>query len=69
MDVDITKIKNPRKEADKHYYNPDNQNLRNLGYEPATDFEDEIKKLITGIKPYKKRISKYSQILDPTIKW
>ena len=69
MGVDITKIKNPRKEADKHYYNPDNQNLKNLGYKPATDFEEEIKKLITGIKPYKKRISKYSQILDPTIKW
>ena len=68
-DVEISKIKNPRKEADRHYYNPDNQNLKNLGYEPATDFEEEIRKLILGIKPYKKRISKYSEILDPTIKW
>lgn len=69
IDVEITKIKNPRKEADRHYYNPDNQNLKNLGYEPSTDFEEEIKKLILGIKPYKKRISKYSKILEPTIKW
>lgn len=69
VDVEISKIKNPRKEADRHYYNPDNQNLKNLGYEPVTDFEEEIRKLILGIKPYKKRISKYSEILDPTIRW
>ena len=69
IEVEISKIKNPRKEADKHYYNPDNQNLKNLGYVPSADFEEEIRKLIKSIKPFKKRILKYSQVLDPTIKW
>jgi hypothetical protein len=62
-------MKNPRKEAALHYYNPDNQNLKNLGYNPTTDFEQEILALIQGIKPYKKRIQLHSNILNPTIKW
>jgi len=33
-------MKNPRKESEKHYYNPDNQNLKNLGYVPSTNFEE-----------------------------
>jgi UDP-sulfoquinovose synthase len=69
MDVNISQIKNPRKENERHYYNPDNQNLKNLGYIPATDFEEEIRKLIVGIKPYKKRIQQYKEILNPTIMW
>lgn len=69
MDVEISRIRNPRKEAEHHYYNPDNQNLRNLGYEPAANFDEEIQKLIKGLKPYKKRIAKYEQILNPTIRW
>jgi UDP-sulfoquinovose synthase len=69
MDVNIVKMKNPRKEAALHYYNPDNQNLKNLGYNPTTDFEQEILALIQGIKPYKKRIQLHSNILNPTIKW
>ncbi|MFI5185949.1 MAG: NAD-dependent epimerase/dehydratase family protein [Chitinophagales bacterium] len=69
MEVEIARIKNPRKEAEHHYYNPDNQNLKNLGYQPVTNFEEEIAKLIKGIRPYKKRIMKYNEVLDPTIKW
>lgn len=69
IDVQITNIQNPRKEAEHHYYNPDNQNLKDLGYAPSTNFEDEIMRLIKSIMPYKKRIMKYGKILDPTIKW
>ena len=69
INVEVIKMKNPRKEAERHYYNPDNQNLKNLGYEPSTNFEEEIGKLISGIRPYKKRIMKYAEILNPTITW
>lgn len=69
MDVKIVKMKNPRKEAEKHYYNPENQNLKNLGYKPSTNFENEIMELIQSIRPSKKRILKYSQVLNPTITW
>lgn len=69
MDINIDNLTNPRKESEHHYYNPNNGNLRNLGYTPSTDFEQEIEKLIVGIKPYKNRIMKHSKILEPTIKW
>jgi len=69
MDVQILNIKNPRKEAEHHYYNPDNHNLKKLGYEPSTDFDEEIQRLMIGIKPHKKRIVKYSKVLNPTIQW
>jgi UDP-sulfoquinovose synthase len=69
MEVKIAKMKNPRKETEKHYYNPDNQNLKNLGYAPSNRFEDEIMELIQSIKPFKKRIFEYSNMLNPTITW
>ncbi len=69
INAEVTKIKNPRKESEKHYYNPDNKNLRDLGYVPSTNFEEEIMKLMEGIKPYKNRIGKYGEILNPTITW
>jgi UDP-sulfoquinovose synthase len=67
--VEISKMKNPRKESEKHYYNPDNQNLKKLGYVPSTNFEEEIQNLIVGIRPFRNRISRYSEILIPTITW
>jgi UDP-sulfoquinovose synthase len=69
INIEITKMKNPRKEAERHYYNPDNQNLKNLGYIPSTNFEEEIMKLIKEIRPYRNRIFKYAEILNPTITW
>jgi UDP-sulfoquinovose synthase len=69
MEVKIVKMKNPRKEVEKHYYNPDNQNLKNLGYIPSSNFDSEIMELIESIKPYKKRIFEYSNVLNPTITW
>jgi UDP-sulfoquinovose synthase len=69
IDVKVTNIKNPRKEAERHYYNPDNQNLKDLGYKPTADFKNEISQLIQAIKPYKKRIKEYSKALRPTITW
>ncbi len=69
IEVKIENISNPRKEAESHYYNPENQNLKNLGYTPSTDFEDEIRGLILSVMPFRKRIAKYSKILSPTINW
>ena len=69
LDVNVENIKNPRKEAEHHYYNPDNQNLRDLGYHPSTNFEEEIEGLINALRPFKKRILEYGDILKPTIKW
>ncbi|MBS1920340.1 MAG: NAD-dependent epimerase/dehydratase family protein [Bacteroidetes bacterium] len=62
-------IENPRKEKEHHYYHPDNNNLKSIGYKPATEFDEEIRKMITGLLPFRKRILKYKAILNPTIHW
>ncbi len=69
INVNVSPIENPRKEKEKHYYNPHNENLKKLGYHPSTDFDEEIKKMILRLLPYRKRILKYKSILNPTIKW
>ncbi len=69
MDVAVTRIDNPRKEVPVHYYNPDNHNLRAMGYAPTTSFGNEISKILKGIKPYAKTINRYRNALAPTIKW
>jgi len=66
LNVDITHISNPRKEAEDHYYNPTHQKLFDLGYVPTTDIQNEITKLITQLKPFTKRI-KPSVILPKTL--
>jgi len=69
MDVEIQKLNNPRKEASTHYYNPQNQNLKSLGYHPTTDFQEEIAHLIQQILPFRKNVLLHKDILRPTIKW
>lgn len=69
IDIEVENLQNPRKESEHHYYNPDNHNLKSLGYVPSTHLDEEINKLILAIKPFKNRIKKYSEILEPTIKW
>ena len=69
MDVSIAHINNPRKERASHYYQPENQNLKNLGYEPTTEVEEEIFALLQALKPHKKRMAKYRDIFAPSIQW
>ncbi len=69
IEVNQTNIVNPRKEASKHYYQPENKNLKNIGYVPSASTEDEIYSLMQSILPFKKRILSYRDVLAPTIKW
>lgn len=69
INVKVSPIKNPRKEKEKHYYNPHNENLKKLGYHPSADFDEAIRKMILRLLPYQKRIMKYRSILNPTIQW
>jgi len=63
----IKNIPNPRKEAESHYYNPTNDSLLNLGYEPTTDMNAEIKDLLRKLSGYKHRINE--EVIMPKIKW
>ena len=67
IDVSIKKLENPRIEMEKHYYNPKNTNLKNLGLNPILLNEDIITKFIESIIIHKENIIK-STIL-PNVKW
>lgn len=64
---EISFLKNPRTEANEHYYNPAHDKLFNLGYMPSTNIYDLIKDLIQTLKPFRDRIIK--ECILPTTKW
>jgi len=63
----VANIDNPRNEMEEHYYNPDCNGLRSIGYEPSTDMETLVGDLIADLIPFKDRIIK--EKLLPKIQW
>lgn len=66
-DVKIQSIKNPRKEAEQHYYNPKHTGLLELGLTPNYLNDDELEKMMRFIQRHKNNINK-NQILRK-VKW
>ncbi len=69
LKVDIQHFDNPRKEADKHYYNPDRQHLVQLGYKPSGNMQGEVKLMLTDLIQHRGRILEKRHILVPDIRW
>ena len=67
LDVGISHIDNPRKEKEKHYYNPNHQKLFDLGYKPTKNVFEHIRSLLEDILPYKDRVIK--EVIMPTTNW
>lgn len=67
LNVDIRNLENPRKEMEKHYYNPEHRNLFELGYKPSHDTENTIKEILIDLMKYKDRI--LMDVLIPCIRW
>lgn len=58
LNVEIKSIKNPRKEAEEHYYNPKYQGLKDLGVLPHLLTEDSMDELFNIVSLYKDNIRK-----------
>ncbi|GAB1421940.1 NAD-dependent epimerase/dehydratase family protein [Anaerolineales bacterium] len=67
--VDIQHYENPRKELENHYYNPDRENLLDLGYEPSDDIQSEIRSMLKDLAEHKHCIEKNIDVLLPDIRW
>lgn len=67
LDVQISHIRNPRKEMEEHGYHPIHTGLKELGYRPSWDIGQEISELLKTIIPYKKDIRQ--EIIMPKIRW
>lgn len=69
LNVEIRNLENPRKEMEEHYYNPDHQNLINLGYKPTHDVEKEIEIMFKDLMKYAHRVEARIEALIPDIRW
>jgi UDP-sulfoquinovose synthase len=69
LDVEIKHIENPRVEAEEHYYNPDHEKLRELGFRPTHTLEEELDIMFDDLIRYKDRILAKKDAIDPRIKW
>lgn len=67
LKVEIQSIKNPRKEKEEHYYNPEHTGLRELGLQPHELTDEVIRELIRFVMRYKKNIQKH--IIFKGIQW
>lgn len=67
LNVSKNNIANPRNEMEDHYYNPKNDNLKNLGLKEYKLDIQFIKNLINKVKVYKNEIDK--SIIYPDVKW
>lgn len=57
LDVKIQHLKNPRKEAESHYYNPKHTGLLELGLKPHLLTDEIIEEMISVIERYKNNIN------------
>ncbi len=67
LDVQVQQIKNPRKEAEEHYYNPVHSGLLDLGLEPHFMTTDVLVAMLRTVQRYKDRIDE-AKIL-PRVRW
>ena len=65
--VSMDYLRNPRVEADKHYYNPSNSGLLKLGYKPDQNIVGEIYKLIKYLLQFQDKVRE--DVIMPTTKW
>lgn len=69
LDPEIWNIPNPRVEAETHYYNPDCNNLRNLGFKPTFTLEEELNVTFKRLLPLKEYMSRKRDTVMPTVNW
>ena len=56
LNVELKSVPNPRKEAEKHYYNPSNEKMFNLGFKPKYDLISSLEVVLKDLPEYKERI-------------
>lgn len=69
LDVEIYEYDNPRNEAAEHYFNPDRQNLLDIGYQPTHDVKAEMQIMLRDLQQHRERILEHKEILVPDIRW
>ncbi|MDQ3985988.1 MAG: NAD-dependent epimerase/dehydratase family protein [Actinomycetota bacterium] len=69
LPVEVRNLENPRSELEDHYYNPDHQNLFDLGYRRTHDVEAEIAIMLDDLTRFRDRIEAKRDALIPDVRW
>jgi len=69
IDVRISSHANPRNEVENHYYNPDRNLLKDLGYQPQYDPDELTQSMMESLIPWKHRIEAHRSVLIPNVQW
>ena len=69
LSPEVRCIENPRVEQEDHHYNPDHQNLLDLGYQPTRNMDDELENMLADLIANKERIASREEAVFPDIRW
>ena len=61
--------KNPRAEREHHFYKPESNKLKKLGYKRGKLYSEIVEEMINDLQPVKNRILKYKHTIPPTTQW
>jgi len=69
VDVEVSALNNPRCESENHYYNPEQNSLFALGYEPTKDMESELNIMLHDLMKHRERIEAKRDVFLPDVCW
>ncbi len=67
LNVQVKSVKNPRKEAEDHYYNTQHSGLLDLGLKPHYLTDEVMEEMLKTVMKYKDRIDE--KMILPRVKW
>jgi len=67
LKVEIDHLKNPRVEAEQHYYNPIHRKLTELGFEPRLLSDELLQSMVNRVREHASRIK--PDIIMPRVRW
>jgi len=65
--VEIDHLKNPRVEAEQHYYNPTHRKLIELGLQPRLLSDELLQSMVKRVQEHAHRIKR--DIILPQVTW
>jgi nucleoside-diphosphate-sugar epimerase len=65
----IDHIKNPRMEKEEHYYNPEHNKLKEMGYMQSKTLDEEIGTILEDIGKFRERALKLKNVVEPRTVW
>ena len=69
LEVEIINKKNPRLEAEEHYYNAEHSILQKLGFKRTREIDEEVGIMLEHLLKYKNRIEEKKHVIIKNIEW